>query len=95
MAIYGNAESIRLGPAQTVTSVAGPTSTSSTTFGPNTYQVLVTASAPVNFRIGNSPLTAVAADTLLPANFPFRLYVSPGQILASVGAGTVSITELV
>lgn len=95
MAIYGNSEAMRLGVAQSVTSVAGPTSTSSAAFGTETFQILVTASAPVNIRIGSSPQTAVVADTLVPANYPFRLYVTPGQILASVGAGTVSITEIV
>lgn len=43
---------------------------------------------------GSVVLTAVATDTLLPANVVEYLSVSPGQQLAAIGTATVNITEL-
>jgi hypothetical protein len=64
-----------------------------TAFGPQTYRVLVTATAACNIVFGKSP-TATTTDTALPANFPLVLDVSPGEQLAAVGSGLISITEL-
>jgi hypothetical protein len=81
----------RLGTPQTL-AVTG-TSSASAAFGSQTYRVLVSATAACNIIFGNSP-TATTTDTALPANFPLVFDVSPGEQLAAVGSGTISVTEL-
>ena len=75
-------------PAGSSTAVANP-------FGTETFQVLVvTTASGITIRIGDGTPTAVATDTLLPANIPLYFTVTPGQKLAALGTGTVSVTEL-
>lgn len=83
----------RLGTAQNVALTT--TSTASTSFGSETFQVLLVATADSNIRIGNSP-TAVTTDTYLPAKIPMVFIVTPGQQVAGVTASTatLSVTEL-
>jgi hypothetical protein len=64
-----------------------------TAFGSQTFKVLVSGTAACNIIFGKSP-TATPTDTALPANFPLVFDVNPGEQLAAVGSGTISITEL-
>jgi len=91
MSWFDKQHASRLGASQNIASGAG--STQSTAFGPQTYQVRVVATAAVNIRIGENP-TAVATDSLLPANFPDYFAVTPGQKLAAIGTATVNLTEM-
>jgi hypothetical protein len=84
--------SSRLAAAQNI-SPAG-SSVPSTAFGAQTYQIRVCATAAVNYRVGDGTPTAVATDTLLPANTIEYVTCSPGQKLAAVGTATVNITEI-
>lgn len=87
-------ETSRLGAAQNVPLTT--TSAASTAFGPQTYRVLLVATAASNVRIGDGTPTAVTTDTLLPANFPIPFICTPGQKVAGVTASTatLSVTEL-
>lgn len=69
------------------------TSSASAAFGSQTRKVLVSATAACNIALGKSP-TATTASTALPANFPLVFDVNPGEQLAAVGSGTISVTEL-
>jgi hypothetical protein len=84
-----------LGATQAFASVTASSTTCSTPFGTQTryIRVQVTAGANINLRIGNTPLTAVTTDTLMNGNYPEYFLVVPGQSLAAIGTGTVSITE--
>ncbi|MCP1865258.1 hypothetical protein ABIF65_009428 [Bradyrhizobium japonicum] len=83
----------RLGAAQNVALTT--TSAASAAFGPQTYRVLLVATAASNIRIGDGTPTAVTTDTLLPANFPMAFTCTPGQKVAGVTASTatLSVTE--
>jgi len=81
----------RLGTAQTL-AVTG-TSAASAAFGSETWRVLVSATAACNIALGKSP-TATTTSTALPANFPLVFDVNPGEQIAAVGSGTLSVTEL-
>ncbi|MCC8961721.1 hypothetical protein H8A95_05145 [Bradyrhizobium sp. Pear76] len=72
------------------------TSAASTVLGSQTRVVLLVATAACNIRIGDATPTAVAGDTLLPANFPLALICSPGQKVAAITASTatLSVTEI-
>jgi len=82
----------RLGAAQNV-ALSG-TSAASTVFASQTRAVLVTATAACQIRISDGTPTAVTTDTAIPPNFPMIFIVSPGQKIAGVGTGTLSVTEL-
>lgn len=84
--------SFRLGTGQTIAPAGA--SAASTAFGATTFQVRVCSTAAVNYRVDSGTPTAVATDTLLPANYVEIITVSPGQKLAAVGTATVSITEV-
>lgn len=86
--------SSRQGASQNVSLTT--TSAASTAFGSETFQVLLVATAASNIRIGDATPTAVATDTLLPANFPMVFTVTPGQKVAGITASTatLSVTEL-
>jgi hypothetical protein len=84
--------SSRLAAAQNI-STAG-SSVASAAFGAQTYQIRICATAAVNYRVGDGTPTAVATDTLLPANTVEYVTCSPGQKLAAVGTATVNITEI-
>jgi hypothetical protein len=81
----------RLSTAQTL-AVTG-TSAASAAFGSETWRVLVSATAACNIALGKSP-TATTISTALPANFPLVLDCHPGEQIAAVGSGTLSVTEL-
>ena len=85
--------SARQGASQNVALTA--VSAASTAFGSQTYQIMIVATAASNVRVGNSP-TATTSDTLLPANWPVFLTVSPGQQIAGVTASsaTLNVTEM-
>jgi hypothetical protein len=83
-------DSYRLGASQNIASTTA--STQSTAFGAQTYQIRLAATAAVNYRIDTNP-TAVATDTLLPANWVELITVTPGQKLAVIGTATVNLTE--
>jgi len=61
-------------------------SAASSAFSSQCYQVLLVATAACNFRIDAGTLTATTSDTLLPANTPLFMTVSPGQKCATVTA---------
>jgi len=85
--------SSRQGTSQNVAPAGS--SAASSAFGPETFQILVvTVASGITIRIGDGTPTAVATDTLLPANIPLYFTVTPGQKLAALGTGTVSVTEL-
>lgn len=87
-------DSGRQGASQNV--AVTTTSAASTVFGPQTYQVLLVTATACNIRIGDGTPTAVATDTLLPANFPMMFTCTPGQKVAAITAATatLSVTEL-
>ena len=89
---FGNVMSARLGTAANLASSAS--TGASSTFGAQTYQVRVVATAAVNVKIGDGTPTAAATDTLLTANIPEYFTCTPGQKLASIGTATVNITEI-
>ena len=84
----------QIGAAQSIVSTS-TASSSSTAFGTQTryIRVQVSANASINLRIGQSPQTAVTTDTLLNSNYPEYFLVNPGQVIACIGTGTVSVTE--
>jgi hypothetical protein len=71
-------------------------SAASSAFGSETFQVLLVATAASNVRIDSGTPTAVATDTLLPANTPMYFTCSPGQKVAAITASsaTLSVTEM-
>jgi hypothetical protein len=71
------------------------TSAASTAFGSQTYQIRVAADTVCNIRIGDGTPTAVASDSLLPANWPEYFTVTPGQAIAVIGTtGNLYVTEI-
>ncbi|MGX1362581.1 hypothetical protein [Bradyrhizobium sp. 8-10B] len=95
MAVFQiKAPSSRQGISQNVSVTTA--SAASTVFGTETFQVLLVATAACNVRIGDGTPTAVATDTLLPANFPLIFTCTPGQKVAAITASTatLSVTEL-
>lgn len=94
MAVFQiKAPSSRQGVTQNVAPAGS--SAASNAFGSETFQILVvTTASGITIRIGDGTPTAVATDTLLPANIPLYFTVTPGQKLAALGTGTVSVTEL-
>lgn len=66
-------------------------------FGTETFQILLVATSACHVRIDSGTPTAVATDTLLPANFPLYFTVTPGQkvaVIQDIAAGNLSVTEL-
>jgi hypothetical protein len=94
MSFFPKAGASRLGAAQNVSLTS--TSAASTAFGGETFQVLLVATAASNIRISDGTPTALATDTLLPANFPMTFVCTPGQKVAGLTASsaTLSVTEL-
>lgn len=87
-----NVEAVQLGATQVIASAA-TSITSASAFGAGVKLVRVATTAAVNIRIGTAPITAVTTDTLLPANTVGFFIVQGGQSIASIGSGTVQITE--
>lgn len=92
MALYPPQGASRLGAAQNIAPAGASAAT--TAFGPQTYQIRVVSTAAVQIRISDGTPTAVATDSLLPANLPEYFAVTPGQKLAALGTATVSVTEI-
>lgn len=88
-----NQPSSRLGTAANIAPAGASASTAA--FGSQTYQIRVCSTAAVNYRVGDGTVTAVATDTLLPANVVEYVTVTPGQKLAAIGTATVNVTEIV
>jgi hypothetical protein len=89
-------ESARLGAAQNF--ATSTTSASSAAFGAQTYQIRIAADVAARYRVGDGTPTAVAADTLLPANWVEYVTVTPGQRIAAIlasGTGSLSVTEII
>ena len=93
-AFFPKASASRQGASQNV--AVTTTSAASTAFGSETYQILLVATAACNVRIDSGTPTAVATDTLLPANVPLTFICTPGQKVAAITASTatLSVTEL-
>jgi hypothetical protein len=85
----------RLVAAQEVT--VGAASAASSAFGTQTYVLRLAATTACRVRIGDGTPTAVATDTLLPANFPEYFVCTPGQkvaVIQEAAGGKLSITEM-
>lgn len=71
----------------------------SNAFGPATQCVRLAATAAVRYRVTEvAGGTAVATDTLLPANLVDYIVVTPGQKIAAIqdsAAGKLNVTEMV
>jgi hypothetical protein len=92
---YSKATASRLGAAQNIST--STTSAASTALGSQTDQVLLVADVATRVRISDGTPTAVATDTLLPANTPMIFICTPGQKVAAIlgtGTGNLSVTEL-
>lgn len=92
-------DSARLGAAQNV--AVTTTSTPSTAFGAQTFQIRVSVNAAaastfVQLRVGDGTPTAVPTDAYLPQNWVEYITVTPGQRLAAISnaAATLSIVEI-
>jgi hypothetical protein len=88
-------DSARLGAAQNI--ATSTTSAASAAFASTTYQIRVVADVATRIRIGDGTPTAVAADTLLPANIPEYFTTGPSQKIAAIlasGTGNLSVTEI-
>lgn len=83
-------ENFRPGKVYNVT--ASATSQQIGPFSAGVTIVRLVATANCNVRLGSNP-TAVAADTLIPLNYPVFLNVGPGEKLAVVGTGTFNVAE--
>jgi hypothetical protein len=89
--------SSRPGTSQDITTGAA-SATLATAFGTETYQVRLSATAAVRYRVVEAAGgTAVATDTLLPANVVEYITVTPGQKIAAIqesAAGKLNVTEV-
>lgn len=77
----------RLGTLQTIAYDGNTVATNA--FGSQTYRLLLVSTSACNFQIGDGVQTASATTSqFLPANFPVRVDVSPGQRIAAIKAAT-------
>lgn len=87
----------RAGTSQDITTGAA-SATLTTALGSQTYQVRLSATAACRFRVVEAAGgTAVATDTLLPANWVEYITVTPGQKIAAIqesAAGKLNVTEV-
>lgn len=86
----------RLGAAQNVAFTG--TSAASTAFGTQTYQIRIVSTAACRVLVGDGTPTALTTSSFLPPNWVDVVTVTPGQkiaVIQDVGAGTLSVTELV
>ena len=74
-------------------SPSGSSAATATAFGSQTEYVRVAADADVHIKFGASP-TATSSDIFLPADQPEIFKVSPGEKMAAIGTGNVSVTEM-
>jgi hypothetical protein len=90
-------------PQNVAYNAAGGASVQSTTFGPQTHWIRVTApgvlsaTSGLRIKVGDNP-TADATSTLLPVNWVEYIHVTPGQKIAVISndtvTGNLSVTEL-
>ena len=89
--------SSRPGTSQDITTGA-TSATLTNAFGAETFQVRLSATAACRYRVVEAAGgTAVAADTLLPANVVEYVTVTPGQKIAAIqetAAGKLNVTEM-
>lgn len=89
--------SSRPGTSQDITTGAAST-TLTNAFGGSTYQVRLSATAACRYRVVEAGGgTAVATDTLLPANWVDYITVTPGQKIAAIqesAGGKLNVTEV-
>ena len=93
MTMFSNLRPIE-GSSSNVT--IGAASAQSAAFGSQTFDIRLVSTVASHVRIGSNP-TAVAADTLLPANVPEYFHVYPGEKVAVIqdsAGGTLNVTEL-
>jgi hypothetical protein len=98
MAVFQiKAPSSRPGTSQDITTGAA-SATLTNAFGNETYAVRLSATAAVRYRVVEAAGgTAVATDTLLPANWVEVITVTPGQKIAAIqeaAAGKLNVTEM-
>lgn len=97
MAFYPKQQASRPGTSQDITTGAS-SATLANPFGSETYQVRLSATAAVRYRVVESGGgTAVATDTLLPGGVVEYIVVSPGQKIAAIqdsAAGKLNVTEM-
>jgi hypothetical protein len=94
-----NAPRIAGTPAEVTTGAASAQSSTLDTIagGEGANAVLLIASAPCRFLMGNNP-TAVATSTYLAAGFPLIVAMTKDEKIAAIqesGAGKLSITALI
>lgn len=89
--------SCRPGTSQDITT-SGTSATLTNPFGPQTYQVRLSATTATRYRIVEAAGgTAVATDTLLPTNWVEVITVNPGQKIAAIqdsAPGKLNVTEM-
>lgn len=87
----------RQGVSQEITTGAS-SATITNAFGGETYQIRLSATAAVRYRVVEAAGgTAVATDTLLPASWVEYVIVTPGQKIAAIqdsAAGKLNVTEM-
>jgi hypothetical protein len=91
---WDKAPSSRVGVSYVFT--ASSTSTPTSTFGPQTYQIrIATTTGAIFFKVGQATVTADSTSGhALGTNLVDYVSVTPGQQCAVVGTGPVSITEM-
>ena len=97
MAFFEKQSASRVGASQDLATGAA-SATLATAFGPTTYQVRLSTTAACRFRVvEGGGGTALATDTLLPANWVEYIIVAPGQKIAAIqeaAAGKLNVTEV-
>jgi hypothetical protein len=96
-ALFDKQDASRQGVSQEITTGAA-SATVTNPFGNETYHIRIATTAACRFRVVESTGgTAVATDTLLPANWVEYINVTPGQKIAAIqesAAGKLNITEM-
>jgi len=86
MSFFPKQSSSRNGTTQTIAFDASVAALS--VFGPETYQLRLSANSACCYRIGDGAQTATAADAFLPAGVIEHVIVSPGQGISAIKAAT-------
>jgi hypothetical protein len=98
MGFYPKQHASRPGASQDITT-GSSSATLANAFGSETYQVRLSATAAVRYRLvdGTNGGTAVSTDTLLPSGVVEYIIVTPGQKIAAIqdsAAGKLNVTEM-
>lgn len=97
MGFFPKQPASRPGASQDITTGAA-SATLATAFGVETFQVRLSATAAVRYRVVEATGgTALATDALLPANWVEYVIVTPGQKIAAIqdsAAGKLNVTEM-